>query len=62
MDAVWGSLMEEVAALRGPVPVWKKGDKSEEAKKAEWIYRSGLHQGVTSVLELFEYERQSQDR
>lgn len=56
MNPVWGSILDDIAAMRG-VPRYKQRDgDDEEKKRADWIYRSGIDAGIEKILGYLRYD------
>lgn len=56
MDPVWGSLLDDIAAMRG-VPRYKpRSDDVEDRQTRDWIYRSGIDAGIEKILGYLRYD------
>jgi len=55
MNPTFGGIVEKAREIGG-IPTYRPIDKNEQVKLHNWIYKSGMDDGVKAVLNLFGYE------
>ena len=55
MNPVWGSILEDIAAMRN-FPRYSRKDGDEQKKIHELINRSGIDEGIERVLGYLRYD------
>lgn len=56
MNPVWGSLLQDIAAMRSVPRYSPRGDDHEDKKTRDWIYRSGMDAGIEKILGYLRYD------
>ncbi len=56
-DPRFAAILEKIKEQHGGVPTYRPGDKDPRQKHDDWVYRSGVDDGISLVLTSLGYER-----